>query len=86
MLFLVYLCAISFISFLLFGTDKKRAIDGKWRIPEAVLLSSAALGGSIGAFVGMYAFHHKLRKSKFSFGIPVILILQIIILIIILNI
>lgn len=83
MAFIIYLIFISTISLFLFGTDKHRAIEGRWRIPEVILLSTAALGGSIGAIIGMYAFHHKLRKSKFSFGLPIILISQLILLLII---
>ena len=56
--------------------DKYKATKNLWRIPEATLMGSAALGGSIGALLGMYAVRHKVRKPKFYIGIPLILLLQ----------
>jgi uncharacterized membrane protein YsdA (DUF1294 family) len=57
--------------------DKQKAKKKKWRIPEATLMSFAAIGGSIGALMGMYTFHHKTLHKKFTLGIPAILLLQI---------
>lgn len=74
-----YLLLISLFTFILFGVDKKRARRKKWRIPETQLLLSSFLGGSIGALLGMYVFHHKTRHLKFSGGLPLILIIQVII-------
>lgn len=74
---LTYLEIISLAALALMGIDKRRAKKGKWRVPENVLILSAVLGGSIGALAGMYLFHHKTRKKKFTVGIPVILAMQI---------
>ncbi|WP_372450490.1 DUF1294 domain-containing protein [Clostridium chauvoei] len=41
----------------------------------------ALLGGSIGEYIGMYLFRHKTKHIKFTLGIPVIFLLQILILI-----
>lgn len=71
-----YLCAVNVITFLLYGLDKQKAIRRKWRIPESVLLTAAAIGGSAGAFFGMRLFRHKTKKAKFYIGIPVLLVLQ----------
>ena len=57
--------------------DKIKAKKKKWRIPEARLMMVAALGGSIGSLLGIYALRHKTRHPKFTIGIPVILALQI---------
>jgi uncharacterized membrane protein YsdA (DUF1294 family) len=61
--------------------DKLKAKRGAWRIPEATLMGIAAVGGSIGALIGMYCFRHKTRHLKFALGLPLILALQLIILI-----
>lgn len=74
-----YLIATSIVSFLLFGIDKLKAKKHHWRIPESVLLISAAIGGSIGALLGMYLFRHKTQHKKFTIGVPLIIVLQIII-------
>lgn len=79
--FILYLAAINVVTFLAYGLDKQKAKQNRWRIPEKVLLGLAALGGSIGAFVGMRAFHHKTKKLKFSVGVPVIFALQFLVLV-----
>ena len=73
-----YLLAINALSFILFGLDKNKAKKGKWRISEATLLMMAVIGGSIGAWAGMRLWHHKTMHKKFKYGIPVIIILQVV--------
>lgn len=77
----IYLILINFIAFLSMYIDKKKAIKGKWRIKESTLLILALVGGSVGAIIGMYAFHHKTQKPRFFLGIPIIIVLQILIVI-----
>lgn len=77
-LLLFYLVTINALGFLIMLADKEKAKKRLWRIPEATLLTVAALGGSIGYLAGMKVFHHKTRKPKFYIGIPVILALQLI--------
>ncbi len=72
-----YLLIINAVSFLLMLADKQRAKKHRWRIPEATLILSAALGGSIGCLLGMYTIRHKTRKPKFYIGVPVILAVQV---------
>lgn len=75
--FLFYLLLINAAAFVLMLADKRRARKFRWRIPERTLMLSAALGGSIGALLGMHLFRHKTRHPKFTLGIPAILIAQI---------
>ncbi len=77
--FLFYLLIINIIAFCLMYIDKQKAKKNKWRIKENTLIMSAILGGSIGALLGMNTFRHKTKHAKFKYGIPAILILQIII-------
>ena len=72
-----YLIGINILTFLLFGVDKSNAIHRHRRIPERTLLLAALIGGSIGALLAMYLFHHKTRKRKFSVGVPAMLILHL---------
>lgn len=76
-LILLYLLIINAVGFLLMLVDKQKARKNLWRIPEATLLTAAALGGSIGALVGMYTVRHKTKHLKFTLGIPLILMAQI---------
>lgn len=75
-----YLVGINVLTFIMYGIDKWKAQKGQWRIPEARLLGLAALGGSIGAWIGMQTWHHKTLHKKFRYGIPLILALQIVLL------
>ena len=75
---LYYLIGVNILAFLVYGIDKWRAKKGKWRISEATLLLLAVIGGSIGAWLGMKVWHHKTMHKKFKYGIPTILIIQII--------
>ena len=73
----IYLVTINIFTFIVFWHDKRMAVKNIWRIPESILLVLAGAGGSVGALIGMYTFRHKTRKPKFKYGIPVIIILQI---------
>ena len=74
---LIYWGAINIVTFFLYGIDKWKAKRSKWRIEESTLLWWAAAGGSIGALLGMKAWHHKTLHVKFKYGLPAILIAQI---------
>ena len=73
-----YLVIINALGFILMLVDKYKAKKHLWRIPEATLIGVAAMGGSIGALLGMYTVRHKTKHLKFTVGIPVILTLQLI--------
>lgn len=81
-LILVYLIVINLISFAAMGVDKSRARKRSWRIPESTLFVLAIIGGSVGSIVGMHLFRHKTLHWYFVYGMPAILIIQILIVII----
>lgn len=81
----IYLLIINALSFLLMLTDKRKAVKKARRIPEATLLGIAAIGGSLGAVVGMRLFHHKTRHLKFSLGLPLLLVLHIILTVLLIS-
>ncbi len=60
-----YLAIINLITFIIYGIDKKRAIRKQIRISEKTLISLGFIGGSLGALIGMFMFHHKTRKIWF---------------------
>ena len=74
---LVYLVLVNAAGLLFMFVDKHKAQRGQWRIPEATLMLTAAIGGSVGSLLGMYLFRHKTRHPKFTVGIPLILVLQV---------
>uniref|UniRef100_UPI004055D1BF DUF1294 domain-containing protein n=1 Tax=Acetatifactor sp. TaxID=1872090 RepID=UPI004055D1BF len=82
---LIYLAIVNIVGFAMMGIDKQKAIRGAWRIPEASLFTAAIIGGSIGSILGMQVFRHKTKHWYFKYGMPAILLLQIIIVIFIVN-
>ena len=72
----IYLVAINAATFFVYGIDKWKAKRSMWRIPEATLLGLAAIGGSVGAWLGMRAWRHKTMHKKFQLGIPLIIMAQ----------
>ena len=74
---LIYLLAVNAVTFIVYGIDKYKAKHDNWRISEATLLLLAVFGGSIGAWFGMKVWHHKTMHKKFTYGVPVILLLQV---------
>lgn len=74
---LAYLLIINAVGFFLMLIDKWKAKKNRWRIPEATLMTVAALGGSVGSLLGMYTVRHKTKHIKFVLGIPAILVIQI---------
>lgn len=79
----LWLVLINLVTFLVFGADKlqakrKEKKDTVRRVPEKTLFLLSALGGSVGALLGMRVFRHKTLHRAFRFGVPLILALQII--------
>lgn len=75
--FMIYLAVVNMAGFFLMGLDKWKAKNRKWRISEKTLFGVSILGGSVGAWAGMYIFHHKTKHWYFVVGIPLILAVQI---------
>lgn len=75
---IIVLVVINLIAFILYGVDKHRAKNHQWRISEKTLIGIAVIGGSIGAILGMYIFHHKTKHWYFRYGLPAILIVQVV--------
>ena len=73
----LYLILINALSFVLMLVDKYNAENKLWRIPENLLISISAIGGSFGSFAGMRLCRHKTRRQKFSIGIPVMMAIHI---------
>ena len=79
MLYLSVLAVMSLITLALYAADKLMAVGQSDRIPESVLILTAALGGAVGALIGTLGFHHKfnmVRKWYFWCVIAVSLVIQ----------
>ena len=58
---------ISIVTFILYAVDKRRAIQKRWRIPEATLIGFSLLGGGMGGYLAMHAVRHKTKRWYFHF-------------------
>jgi uncharacterized membrane protein YsdA (DUF1294 family) len=72
---LCYLLVVNLVAFALYGLDKNRAKQQKWRIRERTLLLVAFLGGGIGAYAGMLVFRHKTQHVQFRLLVPLSIVL-----------
>lgn len=73
----IYLVIANCVGFAAMGIDKSKAKRGAWRILEKTLFLLSIIGGSVGTWLGMYAFHHKTKHWYFVIGMPLILVGQI---------
>ena len=77
-LLILYPVILTISGFCSMGIDKSRAKKIQWRIQEKTLFLIALLGGSVGSILGMYSFRHKTKHRSFVYGMPAILLLQVI--------
>lgn len=74
---IAWLAAINGTALTFFGFDKVQARYNRLRVPEVVLLTLAALGGSVGSCLGMYLFRHKTLKGRFQSAIWGVVVIQL---------
>lgn len=74
---LAWLVAVNAVALLAYGYDKGIAGGNRTRIPEAVLLGLALIGGTLGAVAGMLLFRHKTSKPAFLVPFALIVVLQL---------
>lgn len=72
---LMPLLALNLLAFLIMAADKVSSTDqDAKRISEGKMFFLAAIGGSLGVYLGMFAFRHKTHKWYFLIGIPLLMI------------
>ena len=76
---IIYLIIVNILGFVIMGIDKHKAKMGDRRIPENTLFMFTIIGGGIGTIAGIYTFRHKTKKKKFTIGMPLIVVLEILI-------
>ena len=82
---LIYLAVVNMLTIIVFGVDKMNAKSNRQRVRIVTLLGLAFIGGSVGALIGMYGFHHKTKKAYFTVGVPLILLMQVVVLFYVMN-
>ena len=82
---LIYLAVVNILTIIVFGVDKMNAKSNRQRVRIVTLLGLAFIGGSVGALIGMYGFHHKTKKAYFTVGVPLIFLMQVVVLFYVMN-
>ncbi len=80
-----YLIIVNLLTFILFAYDKFQAIKSRGRIRITSLLGLSLVGGAVGGLLAMYAFRHKTSVDYFSYGLPLIIVMQIVVMLFINN-
>jgi uncharacterized membrane protein YsdA (DUF1294 family) len=75
--YVVVVLLMSFLTFVLYGIDKRKASKKTWRISEKTLFLFAFLFGSVGAVAGMLLFRHKTKHTSFILFNGLMLIIHI---------
>ena len=75
---IAYLMIINIFGFFAMEIDKWKARNHKYRISEKMLFLLAIFGGSVGTLAGMHVFRHKTQHWYFKYGMPAILVFQIV--------
>jgi uncharacterized membrane protein YsdA (DUF1294 family) len=73
----LYLLLINAITFVAYWLDKRAAINGQWRIPEASLLMLGFAGGTPAALAAQQKLRHKTRKGSFQFKFWALTLVQL---------
>ena len=76
---IIYLIFINLLGIYVMWSDKQKAKKDKFRISEKTLFLVAILGGALGTTYGMHKFRHKTKHWYFKYGMPAILIVEIVI-------
>ncbi len=80
MLFLgIYIIVINLYGFIIMGYDKYNAKKNNWRTSEKKLYIIALIGGGFGIYIGMKKFRHKTKHLSFKYGIPVLIVFNVIV-------
>ena len=78
LLFIVFhFISINLVTILAYWKDKRAAMRGDWRTPEAELHTLELLGGWSGALLAQKLFHHKTKKRSYQSIFWLMLILQL---------
>lgn len=71
---IVYIIVVNIFTIILMRIDKQKAVKSQFRIPERTFFLLSILGGAVGTYIGMKVYRHKTKHGKFTIGIPILII------------
>ena len=69
-------CVASLVTYVVYAIDKRAAVKGRWRVPEAHLHLLALIGGWPGAMAAQQTLRHKSKKPSFCFVFLITVVLN----------
>ncbi len=76
---IIYSLAINFIAYIVMWIDKYQSKKKGNRISENNLFLFAFILGAPGIYLGMkYPIYHKASKASFKYGIPILIIVNVV--------
>lgn len=81
---IIYLLVMNVLSFVCLRSDKKRANFSRYKIGTRTFHILSLLGGSLGVLIGMWHYRYLIDKPLFRYGVPTVLVLQILIILLLL--
>ncbi len=73
----IYLISVNTAAVLFTAADKYKAVKGKYRISEDLLLTLAFFGGAASEYVMMLFIRHKTNHKRFMLGLPAMILMHI---------
>ena len=73
-----YFLLVNVTGFVMTAYDKRKAVKGEWRVPQKRFFLLAFIGGAFGIYVGMQQFRHKTKHAEFVYGIPLLILVNIV--------
>ena len=64
--------------YIIYRIDKRRAVNGEWRIKEKTLLWCAILFGSLGAWEAIFSSRHKSKHWNFKIVVSLALFVHLV--------
>ena len=74
----LYFLVLNVVGYLIMWHDKRKSLKGQWRVPEARFFVIALMGGALGVYYGMRTFRHKTQHLSFKYGIPLLIVANIV--------
>lgn len=71
-IYAAWMLVMNLFGLILMAVDKSFAKRHARRVPERTLFLTAALGGCLGCWAGMYLTRHKTRHWRFVIGMPLL--------------
>lgn len=75
---LIIFLVMNLAGFLLCFKDKRAAKKDKWRVPEKTFFLLGIFWGAAGIYISMLLFRHKTKHWYFMWGMPILILVNLV--------